>query len=271
MDVAQYTLHTVPLSRFPTLADARRLAPSSGRHFLRAQYDAGGKMLRCIANQLPLRREQIDRDHTWTRRLELAALFQQALGHALHCRPRALPHTILLRLPSPLYLPAFPTGATHDEMIQALTRNSQLGFKAMVASYLAGRTHYDLARYSQHGPTYTSYSHIDHLGWVYAEQIQLIVRFLEAYWLRRITVVDLGTGGGHFLTTLGQLFAERAWLYRARLIGVDHAERDMQYAREIAQERTLNILFLTESLQSPAFQDRQRQLGGQPCHRALGR
>jgi hypothetical protein len=174
---------------------------------------------------------------------------------------KLLHHELPLRLLSPLYLQAFPDGAGHDDVMWAFTRNTQQRFDRVVESFLAGRTCYNPEAYSQRGPAHSAYSHIEHLGWIYHLEIKLVLRILEGDPSRTVTVVDLGTGAGHFAITLAEQLVARGLLDRTRIIGIDRElHRDMVYGIGVVRERGLAIEFLEDDVANPEFPDRLRRL-----------
>jgi hypothetical protein len=219
-----------------------------------------GRTTVLIRNARPPERSEIERDATWHRRLELAGV----LGRLLPLGRVPVSATdVLHRLPLAIVTEsnkeALGPLATTDDVLRAFTLNTQRRFERVVADLLGGKLEHDTMSYSVRGVDDPSYSHIEHLGWVYARQIELVEHVLREDPLRTVTVVDLGTGGGHLLLTLAARLAAADLLHRVRLIGVDRPEsRDMKFAAELAP--AYGITFKPDDLSDPTFADRLRRL-----------
>lgn len=87
-----------------------------------------------------------------------------------------------------------------------------------------------------------------------------ILRLLEDDQQLTLTVVDVGTGGAHFLLTLGTLLRERDWLARVRMIGIDRSDRDKKFGSELATELGVSVEFFDWDITAPDFADKLRRL-----------
>lgn len=220
--------------------------PHAGRYYRFAERAGGEQTTIAVENAFPPDKADIDRDDAWRRRLEL---WEDVSGLLQHEPDRGEILDVLTKS----YLEAFDPGATEDDLLRTFTTNTQACFDERVQAYLTGARTYDVAQYERGGVCHSGYSHIAHLGWVYAKQIELLERLLERE--RPLTVVDVGTGAGHFVLTVRNHLAGAGRLGEVRLIGIDRSKRDMRFGAELAAEVELEVDDLTD----PAFADRLRR------------
>jgi len=200
---------------------SRCTAHQRGRYYEIAACTENGRSVILIKNAKPPCQEMIDRDDTWHRRVELASILPGMLDGKVDLSPAQIKHLLPLSLLIPAYKAAFSPDATPEDVLKICFLNTQKRFECVVASYLAGELKHDLLAYSQQGVMHPGYNHIPHFGWIYAQQIELVGQVLQAHPDRKITVVDLATGSGHFILTLAKQLAEKKLSARVRLIGID--------------------------------------------------
>ena len=258
-------VHTIELSRTCVIqvlpaADFDKRASrctdhQRGRHYEIAACTESGRSIILIKNARPPFKAQIDRDDTWRRRVELASILPGMLDGKVELSPAEIKHLLPLSLLIPSYKAAFSPDATPEDVLKLSFVNTQQRFEQVVASYLAGELKHDLLAYSQQGVIHPGYNHIAHFGWIYAQQIELVGRVLQAHPDRNITVVDLATGSGHFLLTLAKQLVEKKLATRVRLIGIDWSEHDMQFARAslAGDVQRIEIDFVHDDLECPRF------------------
>jgi 2-polyprenyl-3-methyl-5-hydroxy-6-metoxy-1,4-benzoquinol methylase len=213
-----------------------------------------------IRSLVPPAIEGMYRDDAWHRRLDLAQLLNALLGEAFPAHRDHLQRELPRQLVTLDYQRVLPVGVSRAEVLRIFTQNTQERFRRVVGEYLRGERTYDAGKYREHGVTDAGYSHIAHFGQIYTEQILLVERHLQQYPERTITVVDLGTGNGHFLLTLASHLENRGLLARVRLIGIDQAEEDMGHAKAMCRPSYADyVSFHATDITHPGFADRLRR------------
>ncbi len=234
-----------------------------GRHYDIARCAGGESVCIALRNTQPLRPDQLDRDDTWQRRLELAAVLPDLLAGWVGLSAVELRMLLPLSLLVPSYRAAFPSTATPAEVWATVARNSQRRFDELVPAILDGRLPRDASGYRAHGPRHPDYSHLRHFAGIYAQQIGVLLRLMSRD-RGDLTVVDLGTGHGHLLLTLAN-YLHRAghprWQRQLRLVGVDRGDAALRLVRDaFGDPGGVRVELVADDFTEPGFADRLRRL-----------
>lgn len=149
---------------------------------------------------------------------------------------------------------------THDDVLRAFHQNSQAAFDNVVETYIQTPHAYDAKAYERNGVTVPHYSHVHHLGCIYARQIRVMSDLLSKTDHERFRVLDLGTCGGNFILSSARYFASRGDLSRIHFVGIDRSDQDMRFGKEMAGEiDKLSVDWEIDDIMSPGFADRLRR------------
>lgn len=232
----------------------------AGRHYVAYSCRANGRTTVTLTNATPPS-TAIDYDDAWKRRLELASMFDTLFEDTPDVDPVAVRRQVPRALLVPTYLEALPAGSVEADVWRTLSNNTRARLRTGVEARLRGEVAYDTAAYALNGVAHPGYSHTAHFAWIYATEFQAIDALLDKYPGRELTVVDLGTGCGHFLATLAHHLRIGDRLGRVRLVGLDACSDRLRLACAALEETPdARAEFVAEDLRSPTFADRLRRL-----------
>ena len=262
-------VYTLPVGtdctiRFVTPSHFARCVPDfdrqlQGERFAVAARSESGHHTVLVANAARPHVSRIDRDDSWHRRLELATLLPTVLNGALSESRMLLRRQVPVSLLVPIYLEALPPGTAAGGVRETLCTNTQQRFDVLVAAIHDGKLQYDVEAYSRSGVEHSGYSHLAHFAWIYAQQVTLIEDLLRTYARRKLTIVDIGTGCGHFLLTLARHFVATGQVQRVRLVGIDDDHDGMSFARREFAQLAVDVEFVTADVAGVNFADALRR------------
>jgi len=206
-----------------------------------------------ISNQKMSSIDQIDRDDSWNRRKELTRFLEAYLDEK---KTNIQFKKMMLSILNRSYQESIDRVDDEIYLLELFYKNSQESFNKTIEEYAKDIKKYDVNRYGMKGVIDEQYSHIQHFGWIYWQQIQLVLDALDKK-EGKLKILDLGAGACSFILTAAHFLKKKNLLHKVTFVAVDRSERDMKFGKKMLSKfGNVEVEFVTDNVTSTGFANR---------------